>query len=136
MSQLEDRSFAAGHQSKWLRLYSGFRFFDSLRLGRGQGVGQKAVENIISERDANGSFSNLFEFCLRVDGQKCNKRACEALITSGSLDPFGGHRAALLRDLPAALSLAGQHQDTRLSGQGDMFGLQPPENAQEKNSTG
>ena len=109
----------------------------SIRYGLGavKGVGQKAVENILSERDANGSFADLFDFCLRVDGQKCNKRACEALITSGSLDVFGAHRAALLRDLPVAMSLAGQQEDTRSSGQGDMFGLQPPENVHEKNSS-
>lgn len=109
----------------------------SIRYGLGavKGVGQKAVENILSERDANGLFANLFDFCLRVDAQKCNKRACEALITSGSLDGFGADRAALLRDLPAAMSLAGQHEDTRSSGQGDMFGLQPPGNVHEKNSS-
>jgi DNA polymerase-3 subunit alpha len=109
----------------------------SIRYGLGavKGVGQKAVENILSERDSNGSFDDLFDFCLRVDGQKCNKRACEALITSGSLDAIGAHRAALLKDLPAAMSLAGQHEDTQSSGQSDMFGLQPPANVQEKDSS-
>ena len=109
----------------------------SIRYGLGavKGVGQKAVENILSERDANGSFADLYDFCLRVNGQKNNKRACEALITSGSFDALGEHRAALLRDLPVAMSLAGQHEDTRSSGQGDMFGLQPPGNVHEKNSS-
>jgi DNA polymerase-3 subunit alpha len=109
----------------------------SIRYGLGavKGVGQKAIESILTERDANGLFADLFDFCLRVDSQKCNKRACEALITSGSLDVFGSHRAALLRDLPAAMSLAGQHEDTRSSGQGDMFGLQPPGNIHEKDSS-
>jgi DNA polymerase-3 subunit alpha len=109
----------------------------SIRYGLGavKGVGQKAVENIISERKLNGLYGNLFDFCLRVDGQKCNKRACEALITSGSLDVFGTHRAALLEDLPAAMSLAGQYEDAQSSGQGDMFGLQSPKNVQEKQSS-
>ena len=71
----------------------------SIRYGLGavKGVGQKAVENILSERDANGSFADLFDFCLRVDGQKCNKRACEALITSGSLDVRCASSRALKR---------------------------------------
>jgi DNA polymerase-3 subunit alpha len=101
-------------------------------LGAIKGVGQKAVENILLERKANGSYRDLFDFCLRVDSQKCNKRACEALITSGTLDVFGTHRAALLGDLPSAINLAGQHVNTQSSGQGDMFGLEVTEDVRER----
>jgi DNA polymerase-3 subunit alpha len=109
----------------------------SIRYGLGaiKGVGQRAVENILLERDTNGTFSDLFDFCLRVDSQKCNKRATEALITSGSFDEFNANRARILSELPAAISLAGQREDILWSGQGDMFGLQPPENIQEKSSS-
>jgi DNA polymerase-3 subunit alpha len=108
----------------------------SIRYGLGaiKGVGQKAVENILSERSVNGTFGDLFDFCLRVDGQKCNKRACEALITSGTFDTFGVHRASLLGDLSTAMTLAGQDKDARSSGQNDMFGLQPPKTVEKTDS--
>ena len=104
-------------------------------LGAIKGVGEKAVTNIIRERDKNGPFGDLFDFCLRVDTQRCNKRACEALITAGAFDAFGEHRAALLHTLSSAISFAGQQEGDRSSGQDDMFGLNPPKNVDSINAT-
>lgn len=94
-------------------------------LGAIKGVGAKAVESILIERDTAGPFNDIFDFCLRVDSHKCNKRACEALVTAGAFDVFGEHRAALLQALPSAMGLAGQQEGNRSSGQDDMFGLNP-----------
>ena len=104
-------------------------------LGAIKGVGQKAVENILEERNKHGSFSDLYDFCVRVDIHKCNKRACEALISAGAFDRLGNHRAELIAQLPDAMSLAGQHENATASGQDDMFGLESVTVRKNHNST-
>ena len=93
-------------------------------LGAVKGVGKKAVENLVMERTNGKTFENIYDFCLKVDGQKCNKKACEALITAGAFDSIGDHRAEILAELRDAMNTADQHESAKLSGQSDMFGLE------------
>jgi DNA polymerase-3 subunit alpha len=92
-------------------------------LGAIKGVGENVLAGLIAERESNGRFSDLFDFCRRVDLKKANKRVLEALIYSGSLDSFGASRASLLRTLPKALALAEAAAESANSGQNDLFGL-------------
>lgn len=59
-------------------------------------VGIKAVEEIIKERKANGSFSSFYNFLERLSGAKINKKVVESLIKCGALDSLGGHRRQYL----------------------------------------
>ncbi len=93
-------------------------------LGAVKGVGKKAVDSLVKERTDGKNFLNIYDFCLRVDSHKCNKKACEALITAGAFDSIGHHRAEILANLPDAMITADQHANTVSSGQGDMFGLE------------
>jgi DNA polymerase III subunit alpha len=77
---------------------------------------------ILEERDRNGPFKDLFDFCQRIDLKRANKRVLEALIGSGSLDSFGLNRASLMATLPLALGLAEQAAQAADSGQVDLFG--------------
>jgi DNA polymerase-3 subunit alpha len=54
----------------------------SIRYGLGavKGVGQAAVEALVAERVARGPFASLTDLCHRVELQRVNKRALEALI--------------------------------------------------------
>jgi len=72
-------------------------------LGAVKGTGQGAIEAIVAARDAGGPFRSLFDFCARVDRQRVNKRAVEALIKAGAFDALHADRAA-----GAAPSQAGQ----------------------------
>ena len=92
-------------------------------LGAIKGVGKAAVENIISERNQNGEFANIFDFCRRVDSRKVNKRVLEALIKAGAMDGLGPNRSSLIATLGTALQLAEQYNHNSKSGQDDMFGL-------------
>jgi DNA polymerase III subunit alpha len=58
-------------------------------------VGVAAIENILTEREKNGPFSNFNDFCIRVDSQKVNKRVLESLIKVGAMDQFGERNAIL-----------------------------------------
>lgn len=56
-----------------------------------KGFGSNVVDAIISNRDENGSFTDLFDFVERLDGA-VNRKALECLIYSGALDSFGFKR--------------------------------------------
>lgn len=91
-------------------------------LGAIKGVGEAAIENIITARNKDGAFKDLFDFCARVDLRKVNKRVLEALIKSGSFDQFGKHRAALIASLANALQQAEQALHNHTHGQHDLLG--------------
>ena len=88
-----------------------------------KGVGTAAIEAIVREREANGRYQSLFELCRRLDLRRVNRRILDALIRSGSMDELGPGRGVLAHNLPAAVSLAEQHEQNSASGQNDMFGL-------------
>jgi DNA polymerase-3 subunit alpha len=84
-------------------------------LGAVKGSGQGAVEAIVAAREGadgggGGPFRSLFDFCARVDRQRVNKRAIEALIKAGAFDalhPDGqAGRAALLASVSLAMDWA------------------------------
>ncbi len=99
-------------------------------LGVIKGVGQGALEGIIKEREENGVFKDLYDFCRRSDMRKVNRRVMEALIKSGSLDALGPNRASLTASLNNALQLAEQDQKNAKTGQDDMFGSSPEPDAE------
>jgi DNA polymerase-3 subunit alpha len=92
-------------------------------LGAIKGAGEAALEGIIREREENGRYADLFDFCRRIDTRKANKRVLEALIFSGALDSLGLNRPSLLKTLPKALAFAEKAADAASSGQDDLFGL-------------
>ncbi|MFM2139388.1 MAG: hypothetical protein RJA57_1695 [Bacteroidota bacterium] len=67
-----------------------------IRFGLGglRGVGEAAVESIISERQKRGSFTDIFDFIKRINQRTVNKRTLESLAYAGSFDCFPEfHRA-------------------------------------------
>ena len=91
-------------------------------LGAIKGVGKAAIEAMTSERDRNGPYSNLMDFCSRVNSHKANKRVLEAMIHAGALDPLGNNRATLMHALPDTLRAADQLSRNQAAGQDDLFG--------------
>ena len=91
-------------------------------LGALKGMGQSAVAGIIEERNANGPFRDLFDFCRRIDARRVNRRALEALIRAGALDRLGPSRASTIATLTRAMQAAEQHSRDAVAGQDDLFG--------------
>ena len=62
----------------------------AIRFGLGgiKGVGEGAAEAIISEREKNGKYKNIFDFLERVNLQACNKKTIENLAQSGAFECF------------------------------------------------
>jgi len=106
-------------------------------LGAIKGLGEGPVENILAARNSGGPFKDLFDFCLRTDARKVNKRALEALIRAGALDLIGPNddpgysRAVMLAAMEEAVKLADQHSKNAASGMVDLFGATPAESAPE-----
>ncbi len=74
-------------------------------LGAIKGVGEAAVNNIITARE-QGEFINLLDLCKRVDLHKVSRKTLEVLIKAGALDCFNLHRAALLEFLEPTIKIA------------------------------
>ena len=95
-------------------------------LGAIKGLGESAIDAILQERNREGPYKDLFDFCQRIDMRKVNRRVLESLIKAGALDGLGTHRAALMASLTAALAAADQHSRNRAAGQNDLFGAAAP----------
>ncbi|MDR0770950.1 MAG: DNA polymerase III subunit alpha [Burkholderiales bacterium] len=82
----------------------------TLRYGLGaiKGTGEHAIDNVVAERDAGGAFTDLFDFCKRVDRRQVNRRVAEALIRGGAFDSLDDNRAALLASVPMAMDAGEQ----------------------------
>ncbi len=86
-------------------------------------VGESALESIIEEREKNGTYTTLADFCNRVDSRKVNNRVIESLIKSGSFDSMEGERSQLMEILPQAMEQAKAVQRDRQSGQMSLFSV-------------
>ncbi|WP_306169147.1 DNA polymerase III subunit alpha [Halomonas sp. MMSF_3323] len=91
-------------------------------LGAIRGVGEGPIGAIVEARSADGPFSDLFDFCRRIDPKRMNKRTLEALIRSGALDNLGPNRAVLAASLDDALKAAAQSHKNQSAGMMDLFG--------------
>lgn len=59
-----------------------------------KGVGESAVDHIVSEREANGPYSSIFDMMQRINLRAVNKKSMECLAMSGAFDCFQElHRA-------------------------------------------
>ena len=65
-----------------------------------KGLGNAAVDSIISEREKGGIFKNIFDFLNRVSLRTVNKKSIEALAMAGAFDSMGIHRAQFFYKLP------------------------------------
>jgi DNA polymerase III subunit alpha len=53
-----------------------------------KGVGEKAIEDIIIERDKHGAFKTIFDLAKRCNQKSVNKKSMESLAYSGTFDCF------------------------------------------------
>ena len=85
-------------------------------------VGAKAAEAIVQERNENGNFESIFDFCSRVDSQNLNKGVVEALVGSGSMDTLPGLRWEQYLSVEDAVYHGQRVQTLKNTNQTDLFG--------------
>ncbi|MEO5612573.1 MAG: DNA polymerase III subunit alpha [Sphingomicrobium sp.] len=91
-------------------------------LGALKGVGEKAMEALVAERQANGPFASLEDFAARIDPRLLNKRQIESLVGAGAFDSIVPDRPALYAAAETLLAHAVSAADERSSGQAALFG--------------
>jgi DNA polymerase III subunit alpha len=89
-------------------------------LGAIKGTGAAAIELILEAREAGGPFTDLFDFCSRLDLRKVNRRVIESLIRAGAFDQLDANRSALLAGVSMAIGAA-EHANNH-AGQDNLFG--------------
>ncbi len=99
-------------------------------LGAVKGTGQQAIEAIIAAREGRGAgpqaevvgpFRSLYDFCVRVDRSRVNKRTVEALIKAGAFDRLHDNRAQLVASIDRAFDFA--NAQTANANQGGLFDM-------------
>ncbi len=95
----------------------------SIRYGLGavKGTGQQAIEAIVAARNEGGPFRSLYDFCLRVDRTRINKRTVDALIKAGAFDAIQLDRASLVASVDRAFEFAAAVQAN--VNQGGLFDM-------------
>jgi DNA polymerase-3 subunit alpha len=84
-------------------------------------VGTKAVEVIQQNREQQGRFTSLHDFCRRVDCTLINRRVIESLIKCGAFDSTGSKRSQMTASLDDTLRMGQAHQKRSTSAQMDIF---------------
>ena len=104
----------------------------SVRFGLGavKGAGGVAVNAIVEERQQNGPYNSIFDFCSRLSGRVVNRATIDALIRGGAFDAVHGveARAALIAALDNAISFGASEAEDRRVGQGGLFSSEDEEN--------
>ena len=85
-------------------------------------LGESAIKSIVKERELNGEFVSLQDFCSRMNGREVQLRTCEALIKSGAFDCFPNNRHEMLNSCEMIMQAAAQESRINLEGQLDFFG--------------
>ncbi|MFW5684619.1 MAG: DNA polymerase III subunit alpha, partial [Spirochaetota bacterium] len=84
-------------------------------------VGAAAVDAVLTERFANGTYESFMDFAERVDLRSVNRKVIEMFIQCGLFDSLGEDRATLMANIDRALDFAAVRREARESGQGSLF---------------
>ncbi len=87
-----------------------------------KGVGTKAMQQVVEERDAAGAFASLGDFANRVDPKLLNTRQLERLAGGGAFDKLDANRAAVHDMASSLLAVANSAAEARRTNQGALFG--------------
>ncbi len=77
----------------------------------------------MAERDENGPFPGLEEFCRRMAGKELNRRAVESLIRAGAFDSLAFKRKALMQVVDRVMEGVACDGKRNIDGQLDLFDM-------------
>jgi DNA polymerase-3 subunit alpha len=95
-----------------------------------KGVGEKAVESIIEERNERGPYKSVYDFAQRSNTRSVNRKSYENLVYGGAFDEFGYNRAqffaktenGLLTGIERLTKYANDYQNIQSTSQSSLFG--------------
>jgi DNA polymerase-3 subunit alpha len=97
-------------------------------LGALKGVGEKAMQALVAERETNGPYKSLDDFAERIDPKLLNRRQLESLASAGAFDALNPDRPTVFAAVETILAHAAAAHDQRTSGQHGLFGGGGPDN--------
>ena len=98
---------------------------DNIRFGLAaiKQVGEAVVDAIIKEREENGEFTSIFDFCKRVDAKFVNKKSLEGLIKAGAFSNIAKSRKQLFNNIEHILDVTNKEAKDRAMGQVSLFSV-------------
>lgn len=86
-------------------------------------VGEGVVEAIIQEREENGEFKSIYDYCKRLDSKCCNKKTLEGLIKAGAFANIEKSRKQLMDNIDYITATASKEAKAKEAGQASLFDL-------------
>lgn len=98
---------------------------DSIRFGLGavKNVGETACQLIVEERERNGPYKDIYDFCVRTSGLGLNSRAIESLNKAGAFTGTGWNRRQVAHVINQAISYGQSRTKEKYDGQTSLFDL-------------
>ena len=93
-------------------------------LGAVKGVSAASMQSIVSEREKNGAFKNISDFCHRIDIKFINRKQLEQLIKAGAFDELEPNRKKLFENIENILKHISASTETKTSAQTSLFGAE------------
>ena len=87
------------------------------------GIGKPVMEAIVEERNKNGKFISLKDFCQRLSGKEVNKRTIENFIKAGAFDGLGGTRKQFMMIYLQIMDSVNQEKKSSMTGQMSLFDI-------------
>lgn len=102
----------------------------AIRFGLGgiKAVGFGVMETAIKERDANGKFSDIYDFAERLNPRSINKKSIEALAKAGAFDALQKNRRQVAESFDILAAYSAEKTEAATSNQMSLFGGLPEAN--------
>ena len=86
-------------------------------------VGRAFMRQLVEERQENGPYTSLMDFCERLYDKDLNRRALESMIQAGAFDSMGFHRSQMLAVYERVVDAVANERRKNVEGQLDLFGM-------------
>lgn len=86
-------------------------------------VGRNTIKSLVADREAQGTYLSLTDFCSRLEVGDLNKRGMESFIKAGAMDSLGGHRSQYMVVYKNILDGIGQGRKRNIEGQLNLFDI-------------
>ena len=96
---------------------SGIRF----GLSAVKNLGSAVIEKIISERNADGNYTSMYDLCIRNFSREFNRKALESFIKCGALDHLEKNRKTMLYNMDKIIGIAEEEKKYKSADQFDLF---------------
>lgn len=90
-----------------------------------KGIGKPVMDAVQYEREKNGPYKSLRDFCSRISGKMLNKRTVENFIKCGAFDCFGGTRKQYIQVYGMIMDQIADERKNNFAGQISFFDVIP-----------